>query len=93
MFASAAKHNAGPGPLGVVLTRVGDDGRHGVVAIRQAGGRVVAESEETAVVFGMPQQAIRSGAVDRVLPLQQIPAAIESGIEGAVASDARKGPA
>jgi chemotaxis response regulator CheB len=55
---------------------------------------VVAESEETAVVFGMPQQAIRSGAVDAVLPLSQIPTAIESGVEAAKAiSQARRGPA
>jgi two-component system chemotaxis response regulator CheB len=79
LFASAAKH-WGADLLGVVLTGMGDDGRRGVVAIKQAGGTVVAESEATAVVFGMPQQAIRTGAVDAVLPLQQIPAAIESGI-------------
>jgi len=79
LFASAAKH-FGAELLALVLTGMGDDGRRGVVAVKQAGGSVVAESEETAVVFGMPQQAIRSGAVDAVLPLQQIPAVIESGI-------------
>jgi two-component system chemotaxis response regulator CheB len=79
LFASAAKH-FGHELLGVVLTGMGDDGRHGVVAVKQAGGTVVAESEKTAVVFGMPQQAIRTGAVDAVLSLQEIPAVIEAGI-------------
>ena len=55
--------------LAIVLTGMGDDGREGVRAVKQAGGRVVAESEQTAVVFGMPQQAIRTGVVDAVLPL------------------------
>jgi two-component system chemotaxis response regulator CheB len=83
LFASAAKHFGGTDLLAIVLTGMGDDGRRGVAAVKQAGGRVVAESEETAVVFGMPQQAIRTGVVDAVLPLAQIPAVIESGVDGA----------
>jgi two-component system chemotaxis response regulator CheB len=79
LLVSAAKH-FGHDLLGVVLTGMGDDGRRGVLAVKEAGGVVVAESEETAVVFGMPQQAIRTGAVDAVLPLDQIPMAIEQGI-------------
>ena len=55
-------------------------GREGVRAIKQAGGRVVAESEQTAVVFGMPHQAIRTGVVDAVLPLPEIASVIESGL-------------
>ncbi|MDJ0868802.1 MAG: chemotaxis-specific protein-glutamate methyltransferase CheB [Myxococcota bacterium] len=82
LFASAAKH-FGSDLLGVVLTGMGDDGRVGVEAIQAGGGRVVAESEETAVVFGMPQQAIRTGAVDAVLPLGSMPDAIQNGIERA----------
>jgi len=88
LFASAAKHFGGSDLLAIVLTGMGDDGRRGVAAVKQAGGRVVAESEETAVVFGMPQQAIRTGAVDAVLPLAQIPTVIESGVDEAVASEA-----
>lgn len=82
LFISAAKHFAGRDLLAIVLTGMGDDGRGGVLAVRQAGGRVVAESEETAVVFGMPQQAIRTGAVDAVLPLQRIVAVIDGGLAG-----------
>jgi two-component system chemotaxis response regulator CheB len=79
LFESAAKH-FGRDLLAVVLTGMGDDGRKGVSAVRECGGMVIAESEETAVIFGMPQQAIRTGAVDLVLPLGQIPTAIQSGV-------------
>lgn len=79
LFESAAKH-FGSDLLAVVLTGMGDDGRRGAQAVKRAGGCVIAESEETAVIFGMPQQAIRSGSVDRVLPLSEIPPAIQSGL-------------
>jgi two-component system chemotaxis response regulator CheB len=79
LFESAAKH-VGDALLAVVLTGMGDDGRRGVVAVKACGGRVIAESERTAVIFGMPRQAIRTGAVDRVLPLDAIGDAIRSGI-------------
>ncbi|HEY6877900.1 MAG TPA: chemotaxis-specific protein-glutamate methyltransferase CheB [Polyangiales bacterium] len=55
--------------LGVVLTGMGDDGARGVVAIKARGGMVVAESAETAVIYGMPGAAVRTGEVDRTLPL------------------------
>ncbi len=96
LFASAAKHY-GSQLLAVVLTGMGDDGRLGALAVKEAGGSVLAESEETAVIFGMPRQAIRSGSVDRVLPLPEIAAAIR-GVGGASAGRAsgrssRKGSA
>jgi len=80
LFESAAKAY-GRDLLGVVLTGMGDDGRLGARAIKDTGGRVIAESGETAIIFGMPQQAIRSGAVDRVLPLDQIAAAIQPDVD------------
>jgi two-component system, chemotaxis family, protein-glutamate methylesterase/glutaminase len=55
--------------LGVVLTGMGDDGARGVIAIKARGGMVVAESAETAVIYGMPGAAVRTGEVDRTLPL------------------------
>ncbi len=79
MFDSAAKHFGGD-LLAVVLTGMGDDGRRGVRAVRASGGTVIAESEDTAVIFGMPQQAIRTGAVDAVLPLAEIAPAIQAGL-------------
>ena len=65
----------------MVLTGMGDDGRRGVATVKKGGGTVIAESEETAVIFGMPQQAIRTGAVDQVLPLGEIATAIQLGVE------------
>lgn len=67
-MASAAAA-CGPATLGVVLTGMGKDGSEGVRAIRQRSGQCLAESEESAVIFGMPQEAIRTGCVDKVLPL------------------------
>ena len=58
--------------LGVVLTGMGDDGAQGVVALKQAGGRVLAESEQTAVVYGMPKVAAQTGCVDEQLPLPEL---------------------
>jgi two-component system chemotaxis response regulator CheB len=76
LFESAAKH-LGSDLLAVVLTGMGDDGRSGVRSVNLAGGSVIAESESTAVIFGMPQQAIRTGLVDQVLPLGEIADAIQ----------------
>ena len=63
--------------LAVVLTGMGADGKEGVISISDAGGRIIAESEKTAVVFGMPNEAIKTGKVDRVSPLGKISSAIE----------------
>lgn len=75
MMISAAEARAA-GVLGVVLTGMGNDGSEGVRAIRRRGGQVLAESEESAVIFGMPQEAIRTGMVDKVLPLGKMAAEI-----------------
>ncbi|HET8760875.1 MAG TPA: chemotaxis-specific protein-glutamate methyltransferase CheB [Nitrospiria bacterium] len=58
--------------VGVILTGMGHDGRRGMARIKQQGGFTIAESQETAVVFGMPQEAILEGAVDIVAPLYAI---------------------
>jgi two-component system chemotaxis response regulator CheB len=63
---------AGSRAIGIILTGMGDDGVVGAKAIRAAGGTVVAESEETAVVFGMPGAAARAGVVNELMPLPQI---------------------
>lgn len=71
LFKSAAEvfgHNT----VGVVLTGMGNDGAQGVASIKQAGGRVIAESEESSVVFGMPNEAIATGCVDKVVPLSLV---------------------
>lgn len=64
--------SAGPRAIGVILTGMGDDGVEGARAIRDAGGIVVAESQESAVVYGMPGAAVRAGIPHKVLPLPQI---------------------
>jgi two-component system chemotaxis response regulator CheB len=79
LFESSAKA-FGPDLLAVVLTGMGDDGSRGVLAVKANGGKVIAESEQSAVIHGMPQQAIRSGAVDRVLSLSEMASAIRYGL-------------
>jgi two-component system chemotaxis response regulator CheB len=71
LFKSAAEV-AGERVLGVVLTGMGDDGARGVVAIKARGGTVYAESQETAVIYGMPGAAVRTGEVDKSLPLSAL---------------------
>jgi two-component system chemotaxis response regulator CheB len=73
LMKTAAEH-AGPRVIGVVLTGMGDDGLAGAKAIRDAGGIVVAESEQTAVVNGMPGAVVRAGLATHVLPLPEITA-------------------
>jgi two-component system chemotaxis response regulator CheB len=58
--------------LGVVLTGMGSDGVEGLRAIRKAGGRAIAESEETCVIYGMPKAAAEAGVVDDVVPLDRM---------------------
>jgi len=71
LFSSAASV-LGNRAIGVILTGMGDDGVEGARSIREAGGIVIAESEDTAVVYGMPGAAIRAGVVSFALPLGQI---------------------
>lgn len=68
MMRSAAM-NYGGRVLGVLLTGMGNDGKEGMGMIKGMGGRTLAESQETAVIFGMPKEAVMAGVVDKVLPL------------------------
>ncbi len=72
----------GPRSIGVVLTGMGSDGAQGAQAIKAAGGLVVAQDQATSVVYGMPRAASKAGAVDRILPLTDIPAAIVEAAAG-----------
>ncbi len=58
--------------LAVILTGMGNDGSKGVKAVKQQGGYVISESEETAVVYGMPREAVATGVVDKVVALQHV---------------------
>jgi two-component system chemotaxis response regulator CheB len=63
--------------VAVVLTGMGNDGSKGALAVRSAGGCVLAQDEATSMIFGMPAEAIKTGAVNEVLPLRDIATAIE----------------
>jgi two-component system chemotaxis response regulator CheB len=71
---------ARPLTLAVVLTGMGNDASKGVQAVKAAGGHVIVQDEATSVIFGMPAEAIKTGSVDEILPLDQIGAAIEKRI-------------
>jgi len=71
LFRSAAK-NAGKNVLGVMLTGMGKDGANAMLEMRQAGAYNFAQNEETCVVFGMPKEAIAVGAVDEIVPIQDM---------------------
>jgi len=71
LFRSAAR-NAGANAVGVIMTGMGDDGARGLLEMKQAGARTIAQDEATSVVFGMPKEAIARGAADRVVPLGRI---------------------
>lgn len=71
LFRSAARY-AGHNAVGVILTGMGDDGAMGMKEMHDAGAYNIAQNEATCVVFGMPQEAIKSGGVDKVLPLNSI---------------------
>ena len=62
--------------MAVILTGMGNDGSQGVRRIKEAGGGVIAEAEESAVVFGMPREAIATGVVDKVAHLDRLAARI-----------------
>jgi two-component system chemotaxis response regulator CheB len=68
---------AGAMSIGVVLTGMGSDGSRGARAIKAAGGVVLAQDEATSVIFGMPAEAIKTGAAEQVLALDDIYPAIE----------------
>ncbi len=75
LFRSAARY-AGQNAVGVIMTGMGDDGAQGLLELKEAGALTIAQDESSCVVFGMPKEAIRKGAVDRVLSLGAIPAAV-----------------
>lgn len=71
LFNSCAE-TAGPNAIAVIMTGMGDDGARGMLAMRKAGARTLAQDEASCVVFGMPKAAIDMGGAERVLPLSQL---------------------
>jgi two-component system chemotaxis response regulator CheB len=58
--------------IAVILTGMGNDGSKGVRAVHEQGGYIIAESDETSVVYGMPREAVATGFVDRLVPLHRV---------------------
>jgi two-component system, chemotaxis family, protein-glutamate methylesterase/glutaminase len=71
LFKATAKY-AGPNSIGVIMTGMGADGAEGLLEMKQAGAKTIAQDEKTCVVFGMPKEAIKLGAADKVVPLGQV---------------------
>jgi two-component system chemotaxis response regulator CheB len=68
--------------VAVILTGMGRDGADGAAKLRAKGAYVIAESQETCVVYGMPKAAVEAGAVDELLPLGDIPDALLRSVKG-----------
>jgi len=81
LFQSVAK-NAGRNAVGVLLTGMGADGAKGLLSMRENGANTIAQDEKSCVVFGMPKEAIKLGAVDEVVPLSNISWSIIDALKG-----------
>lgn len=77
MFRSVAKY-AGKNALGIIMTGMGDDGARGLKEMFDAGAHTVAQDEQSCVVFGMPKEAIKMGAAEKIIPLSAIAGIIEA---------------
>ncbi|MDX2111419.1 MAG: chemotaxis response regulator protein-glutamate methylesterase [Verrucomicrobiota bacterium] len=71
LFRSAARYG-GRNTVGVILTGMGDDGAQGMKEMKTAGATTIAQDEATCVVYGMPNEAVKAGGVDRSMPLENI---------------------
>jgi two-component system chemotaxis response regulator CheB len=71
LFRSVAKC-AGANALGIIMTGMGDDGAAGLLEMRKAGARTVGQDEESCVVYGMPKEAVKRGAVEKTVTLKAI---------------------
>ncbi len=71
LFRSTAQY-AGSNAVGIIMTGMGDDGARGMAEMKEAGAFTIAQDEKSCVVFGMPKEAIKRNAVDKILPLDQI---------------------
>jgi len=77
LFRSVSKY-AGGNAQGIIMTGMGDDGAKGIKEMHDAGAQTIAQNEATCVVYGMPQEAVKLGAIDYEVPLSKIPEMIVS---------------
>jgi len=75
LFRSAARY-AGKNAVAVIMTGMGDDGAKGMLELKEAGANTIAQDENSCVVFGMPNEAIKLGGVNKILPLDNIAASV-----------------
>lgn len=71
LFRSVAQY-AGENAIGIIMTGMGNDGASGLLEMKETGADTVAQDEQSCVVFGMPNEAIKLGAVNKILPLDKI---------------------
>lgn len=90
-FQSVAAVSRGP-VVAALLTGMGSDGAQGMLALRRAGAHTIAQDEATCVVYGMPREAVKAGAVEQSLPLHRIPAAMIAAMKNAPVLTRRAAP-
>ncbi len=71
LFRSTAKY-AGANAIGIIMTGMGDDGAKGLLEMKESGAKTIAQDESSCVVFGMPKEAIKLNAANKILPLDKI---------------------
>ncbi|MDQ3392748.1 MAG: chemotaxis response regulator protein-glutamate methylesterase [Bacteroidota bacterium] len=71
LFRSTAQY-AGKNSIGIIMTGMGDDGARGLLEMKEAGAKTIAQDEKSCVVFGMPKEAIKLNAAEKILPLEGI---------------------
>lgn len=71
LFRSTARY-AGSNAIGLLMTGMGDDGARGLLEMKESGAKTVAQDEKSCVVFGMPKEAIKLGAADKIMPLENM---------------------
>ena len=58
--------------IAIMMTGMGSDGSEGILKIKNTGGKTIAQNEDTCIVYGMPKSAVEAGAIDKIVPLQEI---------------------
>jgi two-component system chemotaxis response regulator CheB len=79
LFRSVARH-AGQNAIGVILTGMGSDGAEGMLEMKQAGARTIAQDEASCVVYGMPKAVVDAGIADKVLPIEEMAGEITNAV-------------